>query len=73
MRRAQRAVREGDFAAEIAPVTVTTRKGDQLVDQDETPFTIDVAKIPRLKPAFGKDGTVTAASSSSISDGAAAS
>jgi acetyl-CoA C-acetyltransferase len=72
VRRAQRAVREGDFGAEIAPVKVTTRKGDQLVEQDETPFSIDVSKISSLKPAFGKDGTVTAASSSSISDGAAA-
>ena len=72
VRRAQRAVREGDFAAEIAPVTVKTRKGEQQVAQDETPFTIDIEKIPSLKPAFGKDGTVTAASSSSISDGAAA-
>ena len=72
VRRAQRAVREGDFGAEIAPVKVATRKGDQLVEQDETPFSIDVSKISSLKPAFGKDGTVTAASSSSISDGAAA-
>jgi acetyl-CoA C-acetyltransferase len=72
VRRALRAVKDGDFAAEIAPVTVKTRKGDQLIAQDETPFTLDVAKIPNLKPAFGKDGTVTAASSSSISDGAAA-
>ena len=72
VRRALRAVKEGDFVAEIAPVTVKTRKGDQLIAQDETPFTLDVAKIPNLKPAFGKDGTVTAASSSSISDGAAA-
>jgi len=72
VRRAQRAVREGHFAAEIAPVKITTRKGDQLVEQDETPFSIDVSKISGLKPAFGKDGTVTAASSSSISDGAAA-
>ena len=65
-------MREGDFAAEIAPVTVKTRKGEQLTAQDETPFTLDIEKIPSLKPAFGKDGTVTAASSSSISDGAAA-
>jgi acetyl-CoA C-acetyltransferase len=72
VRRAQRAVKDGDFAAEIAPVKVATRKGEQLVAQDETPFSIDVSKIPDLKPAFGKDGTVTAASSSSISDGAAA-
>jgi acetyl-CoA C-acetyltransferase len=72
VKRSQRAVRDGDFAAEIAPVTVKTRKGEQVVAQDETPFTVDVEKIPTLKPAFGKDGTVTAASSSSISDGAAA-
>jgi acetyl-CoA C-acetyltransferase len=72
VRRAQRAVREGEFAAEIAPVTVTTRKGEQRVEQDETPFSVDVSKVPQLKPAFSKDGTVTAASSSSISDGAAA-
>jgi acetyl-CoA C-acetyltransferase len=72
VRRAQRAVREGDFVDEIAPVTVKTRKGEQQVAQDETPFTVDIAKIATLKPAFGKDGTVTAASSSSISDGAAA-
>jgi acetyl-CoA C-acetyltransferase len=71
VRRAQRAVNDGDFAAEIAPVSVKTRKGEQLVDRDETPFTVDIAKIPNLKPAFSKDGTVTAASSSSISDGAA--
>jgi acetyl-CoA C-acetyltransferase len=72
VRRAQRAVKNGDFAAEIAPATVKTRKGEQVVDRDETPFTLDLEKIPTLKPAFGKDGTVTAASSSSISDGAAA-
>jgi acetyl-CoA C-acetyltransferase len=72
VRRAQRAVKDGDFAAEIAPVKVTTRKGEQVVKDDETPFSIDVAKIPNLKPAFSKDGTVTAAASSSISDGAAA-
>ena len=57
---AQRAVKEGDFAGEIAPVTVTTRKGELRIDQDETPFTIDFAKVAKLKPAFGKDGTVTA-------------
>jgi acetyl-CoA C-acetyltransferase len=72
VRRAQRAVRDGDFTDEIAPVTVKTRKGEQVVAQDETPFTLDIDKIPTLKPAFRKDGTVTAASSSSISDGAAA-
>jgi acetyl-CoA C-acetyltransferase len=72
VRRALAATANGDFAAEIAPVTTKTRKGEVLVDKDETPFTLDVAKIPTLKPAFKKDGTVTAASSSSISDGAAA-
>jgi acetyl-CoA C-acetyltransferase len=72
VRRAQRAVREGDFAAEVAPVTVRTRKGEQVLSQDETPFTLELDKIPTLKPVFKKDGTVTAASSSSISDGGAA-
>jgi acetyl-CoA C-acetyltransferase len=70
--RALRAVSSGAFAAEIAPVTVKGRKGETLVEKDETPFTVDLAKIATLKPAFRKDGTVTAASSSSISDGAAA-
>jgi acetyl-CoA C-acetyltransferase len=70
--RALKAVTAGAFAAEITPVTVKGRKGDTLVDRDETPFTVDLAKIATLKPAFRKDGTVTAASSSSISDGAAA-
>ncbi|KQQ84256.1 acetyl-CoA acetyltransferase [Xanthomonas sp. Leaf131] len=69
--RAQAAQRSGAFAAEIVPVTVTTRKGEVVVDSDEQPGKSDVAKIPTLKPAFKKDGTVTAASSSSISDGAA--
>jgi acetyl-CoA C-acetyltransferase len=72
VRRALAAVSNGDFAAEIAPVTTKTRKGEVVVDKDETPFTLDIAKIPTLKPAFKKDGTVTAASSSGISDGAAA-
>lgn len=72
VRRALRAVEAGDFQAEIAAVTVKSRKGETVVDKDETPFTCDVSKIPALKPAFGKEGTVTAASSSSISDGAAA-
>jgi len=70
--RAIKAVNSGAFAAEIAPVTVKGRKGETVVDKDETPFTVDLAKIATLKPAFRKDGTVTAASSSSISDGAAA-
>ena len=62
----------GAFKAEVTPVTVKGRKGETIVDQDEMPFTCDIAKIPQLKPAFRKDGTVTAASSSGISDGAAA-
>jgi acetyl-CoA C-acetyltransferase len=70
--RALKAVKSGAFAAEVTPVTVKGRKGETVVDRDETPFTVDLAKIPTLKPAFRKDGTVTAASSSSISDGAAA-
>jgi acetyl-CoA C-acetyltransferase len=72
VRRAQRACKEGDFTAEIAPVTIKTRKGEHVVSTDEGPFALDIEKIPSLKPAFSKDGTVTAASSSSISDGAAA-
>mgnify|MGYP006210031799 CR=1 FL=1 len=61
-----------DFIAEIAPVTIKTRKGEQVIAIDETPFQLDIEKIPGLKPAFGKDGTVTAANASSISDGGAA-
>jgi acetyl-CoA C-acetyltransferase len=71
-RRAQAAQASGAFAAEIAPVTVKTRKGEVVVDTDEEPGKIDPAKIPGLRPAFGKDGVLTAASSSKISDGAAA-
>jgi acetyl-CoA C-acetyltransferase len=71
-RRAKAAVADGSFRSEIAAVTAKTRKGDLLVDTDETPSTLDIAKIPSLKPSFKKDGTVTAASSASISDGAAA-
>jgi acetyl-CoA C-acetyltransferase len=72
VRRAQAAVKEQRFAAEVTPVTAKTRKGEVVVTTDETPLTLDAAKIPSLKPAFKKDGTVTAASSASISDGAAA-
>jgi acetyl-CoA C-acetyltransferase len=72
VRRALAAISGGQFAAEIAAVTTKTRKGEAVIDKDETPFTLDIAKIPTLKPAFKKDGTVTAASSSGISDGAAA-
>ncbi len=70
--RAKQANTDGSFAWEIAPVTVSSRKGDVLVDKDEQPFKAQLEKIPTLKPAFRKDGTVTAANSSSISDGAAA-
>lgn len=70
--RARRAIADGSFAEEIAPVTITSRRGDVTVDADETPGTVNIDKIPTLRPAFAKDGTVTAASSSSISDGAAA-
>ena len=71
-RRAQAAQADGAFAAEIAPVTVKTRKGEVVVDSDEEPGKVDPAKIPTLRAAFGKDGVLTAASSSKISDGAAA-
>jgi acetyl-CoA C-acetyltransferase len=72
LRRAQAAISSGAFAEEIVPVTVSTRKGDVLVDTDEAPGRGMPDKIPTLKPAFAKDGTITAATSSSISDGAAA-
>ena len=70
--RAQQAVSDGTFADEIAPVTIRSRRGETTVSDDETPGTVSVEKIPTLRPAFRKDGTVTAATSSSISDGAAA-
>ncbi len=70
--RAQAASKEGRFTAEVAPVAVRTRAGERLVETDEQPFKADLAKIPKLKPAFREGGTVTAANSSSISDGAAA-
>jgi len=72
LKRAREANENGTFSAEIAPVTVTTRKGERVVERDQQPFTADPEKIPQLKPAFRKDGTVTPANSSSISDGAAA-
>jgi acetyl-CoA C-acetyltransferase len=70
--RAKAANEDGTFGWEIAPVTVTGRKGDVVIGHDEQPAKADPEKIPTLKPAFRKDGTVTAANSSSISDGAAA-
>jgi acetyl-CoA C-acetyltransferase len=72
VKRAMRALEAGEFDGEVAPVTVKSRKGEIVVSRDETPGTCDLTKIQTLKPAFGKEGTVTAASSSSISDGAAA-
>jgi acetyl-CoA C-acetyltransferase len=72
VQRARRAIESGAFKAEIAACKVQSRKSEQSVDRDEIPGTLDPEKIPALKPAFKKDGTVTAASSSSIADGAAA-
>jgi len=71
-RRAQKAIADGAFAGEVVPVTVKGRKGDVVVSTDEEPGKIDLGKIPTLRAAFGKDGVLTAASSSKISDGAAA-
>jgi acetyl-CoA C-acetyltransferase len=70
--RAQKANREGSFAWEIAPIAIKVGKEDRFVENDEAPFKANLEKIPTLKPAFRKDGTVTAANSSTISDGAAA-
>ena len=70
--RAQQAITSGAFAGEIAPVTISGRKGDEVVSVDEQPLKANLDKIPTLKPAFRKDGTVTPANASSISDGAAA-
>jgi len=72
LRRARGASEDGSFDWEIAPVTIAGRKGDTIIDKDEAPFKAMPEKIPTLKPAFKKDGTVTAANASSISDGAAA-
>ena len=69
--RARNAMADGRFSDEVVPVTVKTRKGESLVSEDESPLALDIDKIPTLRPAFRKDGTVTAASSSSLSDGAA--
>jgi len=70
--RAMTAIDDGTFAAEVVPVTVTSRKGETLVERDEQPHKANLDKIPKLRPAFRKDGTVTPANSSSISDGGAA-
>ena len=70
--RSKQANSDGSFAWEIAPVTISGKKGETVIDKDEQPFKANLEKIPTLKPAFRKDGTVTPANSSSISDGAAA-
>lgn len=72
LNRAKHAIEQGLNNAEIVPVTVSTRKGDVVVDNDEQPFNANIEKIPTLRPAFAKDGTITAANASSISDGASA-
>lgn len=72
LRRARQAAEDGDFAAEIVPVTVPHARGETRVDRDQHPFNVSPEKIPRLKPAFVDNGTVTAANSSAIADGAAA-
>ena len=72
LKRAKRAIEDGSFAGEVVPVTVKTRKGEVTVEHDEQPLSANLDKISKLRPAFAKDGTVTAANSSSISDGAAA-
>ncbi len=70
--RAKKAIEDGTFTAEVEPVTVKTRRGETVVEQDEQPLKADIEKIRKLKPAFAAEGTVTPANSSSISDGAAA-
>lgn len=70
--RAQEATANGAFKAEIVPITLQSKQGEQVIDRDEHPYTVNADKIPQLKAAFVKDGTVTAGSSSSIADGAAA-
>lgn len=72
LNRAKTALEDGSLDAEIVPVTIKTRKGETTVTQDEQPLTANLDKIPKLRPAFAKDGTITAANSSSISDGASA-
>ena len=72
LNRAKQAIDNGSFNSEVVPVTLKTRKGQITVAQDEQPHNANIEKIPTLRPAFAKDGTVTAANASSISDGAAA-
>jgi acetyl-CoA C-acetyltransferase len=70
--RAKRAIEDGSLKDEIAPITVSQRKGDTVVSDDEQPHKADISRIPSLRPVFDRDGTITAANSSSISDGASA-
>lgn len=70
--RAQQATKNGSFAAEIIPIALQTKQGEQIIDKDEHPFSVNPEKIPKLSAAFVKDGTITAGNSSSIADGAAA-
>ena len=72
LQRAQAAIKDGSLDAEIVPVTVTSRKGEVVIKDDEQPLNANLEKIPGLKPAFRKDGSITAANASSISDGASA-
>ncbi len=72
LKRAQTAINDGSLDAEITPVTITSRRGETVVKNDEQPLTAKIDKIPSLRPAFSKDGTITAANASSISDGASA-
>ncbi|UZE95189.1 thiolase family protein [Alkalimarinus alittae] len=72
LRRAQKAIDDGSLEQEIVPVTVKSRKGETVVKDDEQPHNANIEKIPSLRPAFAKDGTITAANASSISDGASA-
>lgn len=72
LKRAQKAIEEGSLEQEIVPVTVKSRKGETVIKDDEQPHNANIEKIPSLRPAFAKDGTITAANASSISDGASA-
>jgi len=72
LKRAQKAIKDGTLDSEIVPVTLKTRKGEVTIKDDEQPLTANLEKIPTLRPAFSKDGTITAANASSISDGASA-
>ena len=71
-KRAQGAISEGRFKEEIVPLTIKGKQGDTIVEQDEEPFKTNFEKVPKLKPAFQQDGTVTAANASKVNDGAAA-